>query len=148
VNDFHIVPLQEAHIAAIAALESAAFSRPWSADSLRAALQDPLSSFLAAEHNGTTVGYLGLYCVLDEGQITNIAVHPSFRRRGIATALLREAAAEGQRRGLCRLTLEVRVSNTAAIAVYENLGWQRDGIRPQFYDRPVEDAALYSLLLS
>lgn len=147
VTGLAIVPLREEHLPAVAALERDAFAQPWSADALRAALDNPLSAFLVALRNGAVAGYLGLYCVVDEGQIANIAVAPACRRQGVATALLDRAAALGRARGLCRLTLEVRASNAAAVALYEGRGWQRDGVRPRFYERPVEDALLYSLNL-
>lgn len=142
-----IVPMTAEHIAAIAAIERACFSRPWSEEALAEELGNPAALFLAAVDDGTVVGYVGAHCVLDEAAITNVAVDPARRRQGIAAALLRELATRAAARGVTRITLEVRVSNTAAIALYERLGFMRDGVRPRFYDRPTEDAALYSLYI-
>jgi ribosomal-protein-alanine N-acetyltransferase len=86
-----------------------------------------------------------MHHILDEGAITNIVVHPGYRRRGVATALLYEVIGYAKKHNISRLTLEVRVSNHAAIALYESVGFEQEGIRPGFYDSPKEDAAIYSL---
>lgn len=142
-----VVPMTAAHVDAVAALEAGCFSRPWSADALREALAQPTAHFLVAMADTQVVGYLGLYAVADEGTIANVAVAPAARRQGVASALLRQASSFGAAVGLSRLMLEVRVSNAAAVALYERLGFVRDGVRPRFYDRPTEDAALYSLYI-
>ncbi len=139
-----IVPMQEPHLAAVAALERLCFSLPWSEDALRTELDNPRARFLVALDGHTVVGYMGMHIVLDEGAVTNIAVDPSRRREGIARTLLRHQAALG---GVTRITLEVRTSNTAARALYEQEGFVLDGMRPRFYERPTEDAALYSLYI-
>ena len=136
-----------ADISSVAALEAACFSRPWSEEALFEELHNPTARFLVADDNGLVVGYMGMHALLDEGAITNVAVSPAHRRRGIARALLRHQAAWGGQNGLSRLMLEVRASNIAARALYEQEGFVFDGVRPRFYDRPVEDAALYSLYL-
>ena len=137
-----IVSLNEAHLRSLAELESLCFPDPWSEASLREELTNPCARFLVALCEGEIAGYLGCHHLADEGFITNVAVFPAWRRRGVARALLR--AAQTQARSLTRLSLEVRVSNTAAIALYESLGFVPDGIRPRFYAHPTEDAALYS----
>lgn len=137
-----IAPMQAEHVTSVAALEHACFSRPWSAEALTEELHNPTARFLVALDSETVVGYIGMHVLFGEASITNVAVSPARRREGIAATLLR-AAAEGVK----RITLEVRASNAAAIALYEREGFSRDGIRPRFYDRPVEDAVLYSLNL-
>lgn len=144
-----IVPMTAAHVAAIAAIEHACFSRPWSEAALADELHNPAALFLVAvDENGAVVGYVGAHCVLDESAITNVAVDAAYRRQGVAAALISELSSRAATRGVARITLEVRVSNTAAIALYERLGFVRDGVRPRFYDRPTEDAALYSLYIT
>ena len=137
------------HLDSLADLESLAFSTPWSYDALAEELQNPLAVFLVAEDVDaeSAVGYLGMHHILDEGFITNIAVHPAYRRQGIARALIREAQDYAEAHDLTRLTLEVRASNAPAIALYEGMGFTYDGIRPGFYDSPKEDAAIYSYYL-
>ena len=137
-----IVPMTAAHIDAIAALESACFADPWTAAGLREELDNPCARFLVAEAYGAVAGYLGCHHVADEGFIANVAVSPACRRRGVARALLTAALEQG--RDLYRLTLEVRESNAAAIALYGSLGFVKDGVRPRFYSHPTEDAGIYS----
>lgn len=144
-----ITDMHADHLDSLADLESMAFSTPWSYDALAEELQNPLAVFLVAEDVDaeSAVGYMGMHHILDEGFITNIAVHPAHRRQGIARALLQEAMDYAEAHDLTRLTLEVRPSNTAGIALYESMGFKKDGIRPGFYDSPKEDAAIYSYYL-
>lgn len=144
-----IVPMHPDHLDSLADLESLAFSTPWSYDALAEELQNPLAVFLVAEDVDaeSAVGYLGMHHILDEGFIANLAVHPAYRRQGIARSLLREAQEYAEAHDLARLTLEVRASNVPAIALYEGMGFTRDGVRPGFYDSPKEDAAIYSYYL-
>lgn len=130
--------MEERHIEGIAAVEKACFRHPWSADGLREELGRGL--FLAAVEGEAVVGYVGCQTVLDEGYITNVAVLPSCRRRGIAEALLRELLRQAE--GLAFVTLEVRASNRPAAALYEKLGFARVGVRKGFYRDPAEDAVL------
>lgn len=142
----HVIPMAEEHISSIAALERACFSAPWSADALREELDNPLAYFRVAEaEDGSVLGYVGMQVIADEGFITNVAVFPAARRQGVARALLEDLTAYGVAHSLYRITLEVRVGNAAAIALYESLGYVRDGVRPGFYTHPTEDAAIYSL---
>lgn len=140
-----IVPMAKRHIEAIAALEHACFADPWSEAGLEEELHNPCARFTVAEHMAEVRGYLGAHIVADEMSITNIAVSPSHRRQGVARALLQDATIAAQQKNLTRITLEVRVSNEAAIALYESMGFVKDGIRPRFYAHPTEDAAIYSL---
>lgn len=142
-----ITRMRADHLDDLAALERAAFSRPWSYDALAEELQNPLAVFFVAEDTQThhAAGYIGMYHIIDEGDIANLAVYPGCRRRGIASALLKAAAEYAESHKVVRLTLEVRVSNAPAIGLYERFGFTRDGIRPGFYDSPKEDAAIYSL---
>ena len=133
------------HIAAVAALEQVCFSAPWSAAALAEELSNPLAVFLVAVEGDTVLGYVGMHHVLDEGFITNVAVSPDARRRGVARALLGNLAAYGREHSLYRITLEVRVSNAPARTLYESEGYKPDGIRSRFYSHPTEDAAIYSL---
>ena len=140
-----IIPMQQEHIAAVAALEQACFSAPWSAAALAEELTNPLAVFCVAVEDDAVLGYVGMHHVLDEGFITNVAVSPDARRRGVARALLADLAAYGTAHSLYRITLEVRVGKTPARTLYESEGYRLDGIRPGFYRAPAEDAAIYSL---
>ena len=140
-----ILPMQQVHIAAVAAIEQDCFSEPWSAAALTEELDNPLAVFLVAVEGDAVLGYVGMHHVLDEGFITNVAVAPAARRRGVARALLAALAAYGREHNLYRITLEVRVSNAPARTLYEAEGYTFDGLRPRFYSLPTEDAAIYSL---
>ena len=140
---YEIVPMDRSHISQIAALERACFSDPWSEGLLEDALFDPQASFIVAEdgEEGYVLGYAGLHAILDEGYIDNIAVAPDARRHGVASALLDVFCRFGAA-NLAFLTLEVRRSNTAAIALYEKFGFQMAGLRPGYYQHPREDAVI------
>ncbi len=140
-----IVLMRAAHVAALAALESECFSTPWSAASLAEELDNPRAVFrVALDDAGGVCGYVGMHHLGDEGYITNVAVSPAVRRQGVARALLCALDDYARAQALERVTLEVRLSNGAAIALYEGAGYVRDGVRPGFYRHPTEDAAIYS----
>ena len=138
-----IVPMKTEHLDEVAALERECFTTPWSRNMLAEELDNALSAFLVAlDGNGRVAGYAGVQVVLDEGYITNVAVRPDCRRRGVAGQLLDvfESFAAGNH--LAFLTLEVRESNYAAIALYGSRGFRGEGRRKNYYDHPKEDAII------
>ena len=144
MNNIKIVPMNADHLESLERLERICFSRPWSRKMLAEELENQCAAFLVAEDavTGDVLGYAGLLVAADEGYITNVAVFPEYRRRGVAAQLLSvfENFARGNR--LAFLTLEVRPSNTAAIALYESLGFRQAGRRKNYYDLPKEDALI------
>lgn len=137
-----IIPMNESHVAQIAALEKQCFSDPWSENSVASELENPLSLWLIAEEDGAVCGYVGSQTVLDETDMMNIAVHPDFRRKGIAAALITELVSRLKARGSRVLRLEVRESNFSAIALYEALGFTQLGLRKNYYRNPKENALI------
>lgn len=137
-------PMRAEDAGALAAIEKACFAHPWSETALREETDNPAACFVVAEREGEPVGYAGMHMAGDEGFLDNVAVSPACRRCGVASALLDALIAAGREQSLARLTLEVRPSNTPALALYEKKGFTRDGIRPGFYRDPAEDAAIYS----
>ena len=138
-----IVPMKTEHLDEVAALERECFTTPWSRNMLAEELDNALSAFLVAlDGDGRVAGYAGVQVVLDEGYITNVAVRPDCRRRGVAGQLLDvfESFATGNH--LAFLTLEVRASNYAAIALYGQHGYRGVGRRRNYYEHPVEDAVI------
>lgn len=144
---FTVTAMQAEHIADIAELEKDCFSSPWSEAALTEELSNPDSHFLVAEC-GEVAGYIGVQEICGEAYITNIAVFESHRKKGIGKALLK-AAADGAKERNCEfITLEVRVSNTPAISLYEYEGFEKVGIRKNFYASPTEDGAIYTKYFS
>ena len=137
-----IIPMNESHVAQVAALEKQCFSDPWSENSVASELENPLSLWLIAEENGAVCGYVGSQTVLDETDMMNIAVHPDCRRKGIAAALITELVSRLKARGSRVLRLEVRESNFSAITLYEALGFTQLGLRKNYYRNPKENALI------
>ena len=117
----------------ISRLEEETFSMPWSASSFLEMISKEDARYYVAEKDGKILGGCGVLMIAGEGNITNVVIAPEARNQGIGTAMLRHLMAEGNREGLTAYTLEVRVSNVAAIHVYEKLGFESAGIRPGFY---------------
>jgi len=143
-KNYRIVPMNGDHLEEIERLERLCFSRPWNRRMLAEELENQCAAFLVAEdaETGAVLGYAGLLVVADEGYITNVAVFPEQRRRGIAAAILEVYVRFAQANGLAFLTLEVRPTNTAAIALYRRFGFEEVGRRKNYYDLPKEDALI------
>ena len=133
---------------ALQALEESCFSLPWTREQLQGELPDQRHEFLVAvSREGKILGYIGMMTVLDEGYISNVAVSPDVRRLGIGRALVREMLRRCIIRKLFFVTLEVRAHNEGAILLYAQEGFQRVGMRKNYYERPREDALLMTRFL-
>jgi ribosomal-protein-alanine N-acetyltransferase len=137
-----IEPMSLANVEAVEAIERECFSHPWSLDSLAEELSNPLAVFRVVSVDGKIAGYVGMHHILDEGYVTNIAVRAEFRRRGLASALMRYLIAYAQDMDMRMVTLEVRASNAGAIALYEGFKFEEAGFRRGFYTSPTEDALI------
>jgi ribosomal-protein-alanine N-acetyltransferase len=128
----------------VVALEAAAFSNPWSRDTLERDLRntDVVRVYVLRDPDGQLLGFCGCWFVYDELHINTLAVGSPFRRRGHATRLLRFVLSEAAAAGIARATLEVRRSNDAALRLYDRFGFQVRGVRPDYYTEPVEDALI------
>ena len=127
----------------ISKLEEETFSMPWSADSFLEMISKEDARYYVAQMDGRLLGGCGLLMIAGEGNITNVVIAPEARNQGIGTEMLKHLMEEGNREGITAYTLEVRVSNAAAIHVYEKLGFVSEGIRPGFYEKPTEDAMIF-----
>lgn len=134
--------MEERDLTQVCAIEEETFSMPWSRKSFQDTLSYCHTLFLTAELDGEIVGYCGCYQSLEEAEITNIAVRRQLRGHGIGRKLLEELMRMGKERGAFAYTLEVRVSNKAAIHLYESLGFVSFGVRRDFYEKPKEDALI------
>lgn len=143
-----ILPMQKEHIAQIAEIERLCFSLPWSENALEDELENENAHFLSAVIDGRVAGYIGIIEICGEADITNVAVHPDFRRLGIARMLLNSAEKGAKIRNCESITLEVRESNEAAIQLYSGNGYKQVGIRKNFYEKPTENATLMTKQLN
>ncbi len=124
-------------------IEKLCFPDPWSRGSIRYELEENQSAFyIVAEHSGHVVGYAGLWWILDEGHITNVAVKPGYRNRKIAEGIIRTLIDHTVAEGIGHHTLEVRRSNEPAIRLYEKFGFQVEGVRKGYYAFENEDALI------
>lgn len=137
-----IRPMTEKDLPQVCRIEKINFSDPWSREGFLEALSSEQTLFLVCEAEGEIAGYCGAYCVCGEADITNVSVDPSLHNRHIAFKMLSELLFVLKEQGVDAYTLEVRVSNKAAIHLYEKLGFIEEGIRPHFYDHPKEDALI------
>lgn len=130
---------------AVSELEKQAFSDAWSEKSILETLEQPQAFILVAESGDEIVGYCIVYFVLDEAEIARIAVKSSRRRQGVGQELLRATCRICIQRGIARLLLDVRESNSGARTFYSEFGFEEDGVRKNFYQNPQEHAVLMSM---
>ncbi|MBE6063167.1 MAG: ribosomal-protein-alanine N-acetyltransferase [Clostridium butyricum] len=138
----HIRLMTDADIDDIVEISSLSFSHSWSKSSYEHELQNSLAKYFVAEINNKVVGFIGTWIIVDESHITNVAVHPDFRKNGIALKLINTMIAYCKDRGCIAYTLEVRAGNIPAILLYEKCGFKQDGIRKGYYQDNNEDAIL------
>ena len=137
--------LCESHIDGMVRIENECFSEPWSRKSLEELLFcDYAVYFAAVDDDGTVSGYCGMYVSFDTGNINNIGVLPEFRRKGIGAALLAQLCDYCKENAITLLTLEVRESNIPAVSLYERFGFEKVGVRRNYYKKPIENGLLYN----
>ena len=143
MNDIEICSLKLEHIDRILVIDSLCFPTPWSRESLEKEIENSeLTKYVIAKKSGIVIGYAGMWIILDEGHITNIAVHPEYRGIGVGSLLL-EALIE-----ICKIefiksmTLEVRESNARAQNLYKKYGFFQNGIRKGYYRDNKENALI------
>lgn len=134
--------LREGDIPELSRIEAESFSMPWSEEAFRELLTRPYCTYLVALVDGKVAGCCGYTDSFHEANIDNVVVAPEYRSCGVAQAMLRKLIEKGTASEVEAYTLEVRVSNLAAIHIYEKLGFRSEGIRPGFYEKPVEDAVI------
>lgn len=143
---YHVRPMIKDDLDAVMAIESASYTSPWNQEHFRDEITARYSWPYVAVEKGSVVGYVCLMSLFEEAQILNIAVSPTHRGRGIARLLLDHAFRLALEKGAELMALEVRATNSAAISLYEQVGFKRVGIRDKYYDS-TEDAILMEKLL-
>jgi len=142
--------MREADLPAVRGIEALSFSNPWSDATFLGEIQNKGISFpmiIVRPEDGRVIGYIIYWQIRDEVQINNVAVHPDFRGKGIGEAAMRLVLKEVREQSAVFVTLEVRVSNTPAVRLYEKLGFKALGRRKGYYTNPVEDAYVMGLAL-
>ncbi|MGD9568046.1 MAG: ribosomal protein S18-alanine N-acetyltransferase [Sedimentibacter sp.] len=126
----------------ITEIEKVCFSLPWSKDSFEQELKNEMAYYQCAEENGIIMGYMGMWKIIDECHITNVAVLPEYRNSGIGSMLISKMVEICKCSEIKSMTLEVRQSNLPAISLYEKFGFMPVGKRPRYYMKPTEDAII------
>ncbi|MBA3925798.1 ribosomal protein S18-alanine N-acetyltransferase [Listeria rustica] len=130
-----------ADVKSLLRIETAVFSSPWSEKAFRNEFYtNQFAYYIVAEQNEAVIGYAGVWIILDEGHITNVAIHPDQQGNGYGKALLAELLRIAKEHSVTRLTLEVRVSNTKAQQLYKKFGFKDGAIRKKYYPDNQEDA--------
>lgn len=137
-----ILPMTREDAAGAAGVERICFAEPWSEASYRATLLLPYAHYFKAVEGERMVGTIGLQVIGGDGEISNVAVLPQYRRRGIAHRLMEEVLLAGESLVTGDYTLEVREGNTAARALYDSFGFVTEGVRKNYYSKPCEDALI------
>jgi ribosomal-protein-alanine N-acetyltransferase len=142
-NAVQVRAMREGDVDAVVAIETEAFSSPWQRDTFLELIGRPNLEVLVMELEGSgVVGYAVLWCVLDQGELANLAIVPPLRGRGFGTRLLSSVVDVARRRGVQTMYLEVRDSNAPALELYRRFGFSQVGLRRGYYDRPKEDARI------
>lgn len=142
MGEIIIRKMQPEDLAEVCKIEKDNFSLPWSEKSFLESMEREDTVFLVALEDEDVAGYIGCYCIAGAGEITNVAVKASHRRKGIGGKLLQKLYEEGISLDTQEYFLEVRESNEAAIGLYLSQGFVKEGIRKNFYEKPVENAVI------
>ena len=137
-----IVPMTTSHVQAVYAIACHSFSDPWSPHEIAAEMKQKHTISIVAIYNKEVAGYAMMRHIVNEGHICNIAVHEDYRKNGIGSAIVKSLITAATARDMIGLTLEVRIGNRAAMALYHRHGFKVEGYRRDYYRDPTEDAAI------
>lgn len=137
-----------ADIEAIYDLECRSFSMPWSLESLKKEIENQLAYYVVVEEESNIVGYGGLWGILGEGEVTNIAVDTDYRGKGYGQLIMDGLLEHSNKQGFERITLEVRSSNEVAKKLYLKNGFHQIAVRKNYYQKPTEDAIIMAYEVS
>lgn len=135
-----IIKMTKEHIYSVSSIEAEVFSMPWSYQAFEDTLSMEEALFYVAMTDGKVAGYCGIYLAADEGEITNVASAPEYRRQNVARRLLRAVMTKARQKGAKRIFLEVRSQNHPAVSLYQKTGFRTVGRRKNYYQYPQDDA--------
>lgn len=142
INNLIIEEMKENDIDGVFEVEKNCFEDYWSKDSFKKELSNNLAKYLVAKIDNKVVGYVGIWFVIDEGHITNVAVHEDYRGQKIGDQLIKELVQVCKNNKVISMTLEVRASNVVAQNLYRKYGFKMAGIRKEYYSNNKEDAII------
>jgi len=142
-----IAPMSATHVDAVYAIECHSFSDPWSPRDIAAEMTHAHTISIVALRGNEVAGYAMMRHIIDEGHICNIAVREDYRQSGVGSAIVQGLIAAAAARAIAGLTLEVRIGNRAAMALYHKHGFIVEGYRRDYYRHPTEDAAIMWLYI-
>ncbi len=143
MNDIDIICLKSEHIDSVITIDTLCFPIPWSRESFQKEIDNnKFARYIVAKKNNIIIGYAGMWLILDEGHITNIAVHPEYRGIGAGNLLLEGLIEICKSESINSLTLEVRKSNIVAQNLYKKYGFVEEGLRKEYYGDNKEDAII------
>ncbi|MBV7271708.1 ribosomal protein S18-alanine N-acetyltransferase [Clostridium thailandense] len=143
MNDIDIICLKSEHIDSVITIDTLCFAIPWSRESFQKEVDsNKFARYIVAKKNNIIIGYAGMWLILDEGHITNIAVHPEYRGIGAGNLLLEGLIEICKSESINSLTLEVRKSNIVAQNLYKKYGFVEEGLRKEYYGDNKEDAII------
>lgn len=142
INEVFIEKMTLEDIEKVIPIEEECFSVPWTKKGFSEALSQDHAFYYVARLGADIIGYCGAYALYDEGDVNQVAVASAYRKCGIGKKLVSYMIEDLKKAGYSSVTLEVRAGNEAAIALYEGLGFVKEGIRRNFYEKPKEDALI------
>ena len=142
MNNIEITKMTKEHLSDVLHISKLSFPIPWSQDSFEKELKNVFAKYVVAIVNNTVVGYGGMWIIIDEAHITNIAVHPEFRGCGIGDRILSSMISQCLSQRVTAMTLEVRASNIPAQSLYRKYGFKEEGVRKGYYEDNHEDAVI------
>lgn len=142
MSNLSISLMEECDLEGVLEVSSLSLKESWSKGAYQKELSNPIAKYLVAKENNKVIGFAGVWTIIDEGHITNIAVHPNFREKGIGGKLLSSLIENCKDWGCNALTLEVRASNLPAQNLYKKYNFKEEGIRKKYYKDNNEDAII------
>jgi ribosomal-protein-alanine N-acetyltransferase len=142
MNNIEIIPFDERHVNEVLYISTLSFLTPWTRDSIEKELDNTFARYVVAKKDDVVIGFGGIWLILDEGHITNIAVHPEFRGIGAGDMIVEALIEVCKLEGINSMTLEVRASNATAQKLYKKHGFIDEGVRKNYYTDTKEDAVI------